>query len=785
MRVFAAAMTAALAATMAWSSAEAVDVQIDGFPFVCKSPEGEFLKPKFGDVDGIYFTGLPAARKPCLETIDRMIYSCTANTTFISHDLNNQYPDCLATFERQAEQCVRHFEQERQKCDAGDSSAPDQSAAEIVSSSSDDAGDVEIEGFSFGCTTPDGETRKPWYGGVDGTRFTDLPSERESCLSLLSRKISSCRKNVSFVDHRQNRQFAACLPIFKGQVQDCVRHFEQERQKCDAGDSFLPAATTAEPEEPEAEPAHVTMWAAKRSNIRSGPGTDHAKAGLLEVGDEVQVTGEIGDWLRIAAPGGGEAFVWAPLLTEEAPSRPSAATGTGEARALDIPDKATREHVADWEQRCLSLYMDTLDSGVDNELFRNEEKMREALVYWEKHDTTVATMIRDYLETCRPVSLTVLRSDRQCWDRKRKLYRLADRYFDTIRNAELYLGQNSQYNERERRFIGDYMRDCIPIFAAAIENNSLGTKLQDKDEPTEVATPAPAAAQESETTASGSSAVSDTGRVPAEDGGGAARIPVGATHCVKLHEKIAGYNEVCVDKYGGEAGCDGSNRWFFRYAIIDRSYENTCDKPIILRVRNFAKYHSEGRRSYVYDNMFPANYRPDYSSYGNVLEINNTEHSDDKMRAAYPPPSEIAYCAEFVDTDITPEYLYDERYRLRNDSSRFGSYSGVVEHLKGQGIKVGPEMRAYYDAYFDSLEHSPCYAEVVREPPIDYEHFPPLDWYEVSRMSLFVTFHTQGGGFEALSFDEESDFGGVTFHDVGGTDTHYISDLPKPSVGRN
>ena len=113
------------------------------------------------------------------------------------------------------------------------------------------------------------------------------------------------------------------------------------------------------------------------------------------------------------------------------------------------------------------------------------------------------------------------------------------------------------------------------------------------------------------------------------------------------------------------------------------------------------------------------------------------------------------------------------------------TYSGVVDDLRSQGVKVGPEMRAYYDAYFDSLEHSPCYAEVVREPPIDYEHFPPLDWYEVSRMSLFVTFHTRGGGFEALSFDEESDFGGVTFHDVGGTDTHYISDLPKPSVGRN
>ena len=46
---------------------------------------------------------------------------------------------------------------------------------------------------------------------------------------------------------------------------------------------------------------------------------------------------------------------------------------------------------------------------------------------------------------------------------------------------------------------------------------------------------------------------------------------------------------------------------------------------------------------------------------------------------------------------------------------------------------------------------------------MDYGHFPPLDWYEMSRISLFVTYHVRGGGFEALSFDEEADFGGVQF----------------------
>ena len=145
--------------------------------------------------------------------------------------------------------------------------------------------------------------------------------------------------------------------------------------------------------------------------------------------------------------------------------------------------------------------------------------------------------------------------------------------------------------------------------------------------------------------------------------------------------------------------------------------------------------------------------------------------------------AEIAYCAEYVDTEMTPEYLYSDRYTLE-EGTGFGSYSAVVDHLRYQGHRVGPEMKVYFDKYIASLARSPCYAEVVREPPVDYEHFPPLDWFEMSRISLYVTYHVRGGGFEALSFDEEADFGGVSFHDVGGTDTHYISDLPRP-VGRN
>ncbi len=112
------------------------------------------------------------------------------------------------------------------------------------------------------------------------------------------------------------------------------------------------------------EPADRVMQAVKRSNLRSGPGTTHDKVGLLAVGDEVRVTGAVGDWLRIEAPAGGEAFVYGPLLAVAAPHRvtttaaqeaepPSTNVAVTETvEDPDMPDAATRERVADWMLRC-------------------------------------------------------------------------------------------------------------------------------------------------------------------------------------------------------------------------------------------------------------------------------------------------------------------------------------------------------------------------------------------------------------------------------------------------
>lgn len=378
MKFLATVAAVAVAATVAWSSAGAVDVQIHGFEFGCVTPDGETRKPKFGDVDGIYFTGLPAEQKPCLETIDRMIYSCTANTTFISHDLNDRFPGCLKIFARQASRCVRHF--------------------------------------------------------------------------------------------------------------------QLEQHKCYAGDTLPPAQTTAEPDEPEVASADLTMWAAKRSNLRSGPGTDHAKVGLLEIGDEVQVTGEIGDWLRIQAPGGGDAFVWAPLLTEEGPQRATTATerdrpsGSETARTSGIPDRATRNRVADWLERCNGLWQESLWPLGVHEYDLAEKHGQERFLGYLKEiqvDRALVADAREYIEMCVPVDAMLLDEELPCPLLAYEIWSSINKTTaEIVRNAEEYLDER-RLSSAQRNIVEDYLRTCVPAYASVIDGGSESSVARASDQPLE------------------------------------------------------------------------------------------------------------------------------------------------------------------------------------------------------------------------------------------------------------------------------------------------------------
>ena len=124
------AMAAALlaAAVMGWSaSADAAEARIEGFEFACTTPEGETLKPKFGDIGGVFYTDLPAQREQCLQAIRQKIALCRENVDFESNTKNETHAPCLPIFAQQAGTCIGHFTFEEGKCDAG-GPGPDEAA---------------------------------------------------------------------------------------------------------------------------------------------------------------------------------------------------------------------------------------------------------------------------------------------------------------------------------------------------------------------------------------------------------------------------------------------------------------------------------------------------------------------------------------------------------------------------------------------------------------------------------------------------------------------------------
>ncbi|MGE5541749.1 MAG: SH3 domain-containing protein [Bacillota bacterium] len=54
-----------------------------------------------------------------------------------------------------------------------------------------------------------------------------------------------------------------------------------------------------------------------RVNLRSGPGTTYPKAGEVTGGTRLELIETKGDWSRVRAPGGGEAWVYSPLVDRE------------------------------------------------------------------------------------------------------------------------------------------------------------------------------------------------------------------------------------------------------------------------------------------------------------------------------------------------------------------------------------------------------------------------------------------------------------------------------------
>ncbi len=173
---------------------------------------------------------------------------------------------------------------------------------------------------------------KPKFGNIDGVYYSDVSGNREACRQAIRNKIALCRQNTNFESNTKNRKYAGCLRIFRRQAQGCVTHFRHQMSKCNlsgaaritdfTGFSCEVTRTVVEEDSgPGISPMDGRMRARTGSNLRAGPGTNHRVVGSLRTGQEVQVTGRAGDWLRIAAPGGGTAFVHGSLLVAMAGQR--------------------------------------------------------------------------------------------------------------------------------------------------------------------------------------------------------------------------------------------------------------------------------------------------------------------------------------------------------------------------------------------------------------------------------------------------------------------------------
>ena len=176
----------------------------------------------------------------------------------------------------------------------------------------------------------DGKELKPKFGDIDGISFATLPESREACRSAIEERIALCSRNTSFERDADNRDYARCLPVFEWQAESCVAHFRRLAGQCDGEgpahiDSFTRfgcvVAAASEDSEPAVTPADRAMQTRARAAIRSGPGTGHARIGVLEAGQSVRVTGMAGQWSRIEAPDGGAAFVHASRLVPPAPQQ--------------------------------------------------------------------------------------------------------------------------------------------------------------------------------------------------------------------------------------------------------------------------------------------------------------------------------------------------------------------------------------------------------------------------------------------------------------------------------
>jgi len=139
---------------------------------------GQELKPKFGDIGGVYYTEVSQDREACQQAIKNKIALCRQNTSFVSNTLDRKYPGCLPIFRSQSQVCKDHFRSEAYKCQG--------------------SGSVRIEDFTgFACTVTatvveeDGEPER-----TSGIAPVDRPAPQDHGLSEKREEIAAVEAQI-------------------------------------------------------------------------------------------------------------------------------------------------------------------------------------------------------------------------------------------------------------------------------------------------------------------------------------------------------------------------------------------------------------------------------------------------------------------------------------------------------------------------------------------------------------------------------------------------------------
>ncbi len=162
------------------------------------------------------------------------------------------------------------------------------------------------------------------------------------------------------------------------------------------------------------DPADWPGETTARSNIRSGPGTDHDVVRTLDVSTPVRVTGTVrnADWLRVE--GSGEtAFIHASLVDrietstamESSEEESDALFGTTPNTAQAMPDEATARRVASRMRRCLELDDELVGMGI---LYHYDTRPDTALEVLAELGGPVE-VAEEYLYTCIPLQVRALK----------------------------------------------------------------------------------------------------------------------------------------------------------------------------------------------------------------------------------------------------------------------------------------------------------------------------------------------------------------------------------------